>query len=170
MLGFSAREVAATLDASPPSIDTALQRARRTVQERLPAQSQQATLRALGDDRLRAVVGKFVDAWERADVDAVVGLLAQDVQLAMPPVPTWFRGRADVAVFLARRPLRTTSRLLATQANGQPAFGNYGWDDARQAFVANDLIILTLAGPQIADITAFLSPGLLADFGLPERI
>jgi RNA polymerase sigma-70 factor (ECF subfamily) len=170
VLGFSAREVAATLDASPPSIDTALQRARKTVDERLPAQSQQATLRALGDDRLRAMVGKFVDAWERADVDAVVGLLAEDVLLAMPPVPTWFRGRADVAIFLARRPLRTTSRLLATQANGQPAFGNYAWDEARQAFVAKDLIILTLAGAQIADITAFLSPGLLADFGLPERI
>jgi RNA polymerase sigma-70 factor, ECF subfamily len=116
------------------------------------------------------VVGKFVDAWERADVDAVVGLLAEDVLVAMPPVPTWFRGRADVAIFLARGPLRTTSRLLVTQANGQPAFGHYKWEEAQQAFVAKDLIILRLAGPQIADITAFRSPGLLPGFGLPERI
>src|SRR6188472_1201981 len=70
VLGFSAREVAATLDATPAAVDTALQRARRNADERLPERSQQATMRALGDRRLREIVDRFVAAWERADVEA----------------------------------------------------------------------------------------------------
>jgi len=138
VLGFSAREVAATLDATPAAIDTALQRAHKNVQERLPARSQQVTLRALGDRRLRAIVDRFVAAWERADVDAVVGLLAEDALLTMPPIPTWFRGRDGIGAFLATRPLSgaVPTRLVATSANGQPAFGHYTWDAGREAFLA----------------------------------
>src|SRR2546422_561921 len=66
VLGFSAREVAATLEMTPAAVDTALQRAHKTVDDRLPARSQQATLQALGDERLREMVDRFVDAWERA--------------------------------------------------------------------------------------------------------
>ena len=109
VLGFSAREVAATLDATPAAVDTALQRARRNADERLPEHSQQATMRALGDRRLREIVDRFVAAWERADVEAVVGLLAEQAVASMPPVPTWFRGREAVATFLAARPLGGTT-------------------------------------------------------------
>src|SRR5207247_1664192 len=82
--------------------------------ERLPEQSQQATLRALGDDGLREIVNEFVAAWERADVDAVVAMLADDPAMTMPPLPTWYQGREAVATFLKGWPLAGTvpSRMV----------------------------------------------------------
>ena len=123
VLGFSAREVADSLDATPVSVDSALQRAHKTVDARLPERSQQATLRTLGDETLRAIVGRFVAAWERADVDEVVAMLADDAALTMPPVPTWYRGREAIAAFLARVPLagRRRWRLVTTDGfRGDP--------------------------------------------------
>ena len=78
VLGFSAKEVAETLETTTASVNSALQRARKTVDERMPEQSQQATLRSLGDDGVREIVEGYVDAWERGDVDAVVAMLAED--------------------------------------------------------------------------------------------
>src|SRR5205807_10500513 len=101
VLGFSAREVAKTLDTTTASVNSALQRARKAVDERLPEQSQQATLRSLGDERLTEVVDGYVDAWQRGDVEAVVAMLTEDAAFAMPPLATWFRGHDDIAVFLA---------------------------------------------------------------------
>src|ERR671931_1379314 len=75
VLGFSAQETAETLETTVPSVNSALQRARKAVDERLPEQSQQATLRSLGDDRLREIVEAYIEAWERGDVEAVVGML-----------------------------------------------------------------------------------------------
>jgi len=172
VLGFSAREVAATLDATPAAVDTALQRARRNADERLPERSQQATMRALGDRRLREIVDRFVAAWERADVEAVVGLLTEQAVVSMPPVPSWFRGRDAVATFLAARPLagRTPVRLLATGANGQPAFAQYRRPAGGDAFLPVDLFVLTLEGERIAEITAFLDDEMFARFGLPARL
>src|SRR6185312_2559233 len=74
VLGFSAQDTAQSLDTTVPSVNSALQRARKTVDERLPAQSQQATLRTLGDQRLREVVEGYMDAMGRGDVDAVVAM------------------------------------------------------------------------------------------------
>ncbi|HTE61479.1 MAG TPA: RNA polymerase subunit sigma-70, partial [Solirubrobacteraceae bacterium] len=84
VLGFSAREVAETLDTTTASVNSALQRARKTVDEHLPDRSQQATLRSLGDDGIRELVERYVDAWERGDVDAVAAMLAEDAAIAMP--------------------------------------------------------------------------------------
>ena len=171
VLGFSAREAAETLETTPAAIDTALQRARKNVDERLPARSQQATLRTLGDSRLREIVDRFVAAWERADVAAVVGMLAEDALLTMPPLPTWFRGREAIAIFLAGWPLAgTPTRLVATRANAQPAFANYFWDADQGAFVANDLVVLTMDGGDIAEITAFLTHDIVERFALPSEI
>ena len=170
VLGFSAREVAETLNATPASIDSALQRAHRTVDERLPERTQQATLRALGEEGLREIVDEFVAAWERADVDGVVALLAEDALLTMPPLSTWFRGREAIGEFLGRWPLAGTPiRLVATSANGQPAFANYFWDAERKAFRANDIVVLTMDGGRIAEITAFVAPEIVGRFGLPEE-
>src|SRR5918999_682930 len=93
VLGFSAREVGESLETSVPSVNSALQRARTTVDERLPEQSQQATLRSLGDERLREVVEGYMDAMARGDVDAVVAMLTEDATFAMPPLRTWYGGR-----------------------------------------------------------------------------
>src|SRR4051794_12486909 len=121
VLGFSGAEVAEALETTPASVYSALQRAHAAVDERLPERSQQATLRALGDERLRELVEGFVGAWERADIRAVVDLLTEDVAVTMPPIPTWFQGRDTVAAFLARAPLAEGRRwrIVPTRANGQ---------------------------------------------------
>jgi RNA polymerase sigma-70 factor (ECF subfamily) len=172
VLAFSAREVAETLDSSPASVDSALQRAHRSVEQRLPEQSQQATLRALGDDRLSQLVGGYVDAWERGDIEAVVAMLAKDGRVTMPPIPTWYRGREAVGAFLTERVLRGDGRrrLLPVGANGQPAFGQYFWDEAEGRLTAHGITVLTLKGGQIQEITAFLQPESFVRFGLPLQL
>ena len=84
---------------------SALARARGSLRAALPERSQQEVLREMGDRQVRATVAAFVAAWERHDVDAVVALLAEDVEMTMPPYAEWYRGRAAVAAFLAEMPL-----------------------------------------------------------------
>jgi RNA polymerase sigma-70 factor (ECF subfamily) len=168
VLGFSAREVAATLETTTAAVNSALQRARAAVDERLPEQSQQATLRSLGDDKVRALVERYVDAWERGDVDAVVAMLAEDAAFSMPPLPTWYRGRAAIADFLPRGPLAMRRRFIPIRANGQLAFGTYRWDSGR--FVGNAVHLITLRGTQISDVTCFLTLAAFPAFGLPEQL
>ena len=170
VLGYTGAEVAATLDTNPDAVYSALQRAHKSVEQRLPEQTQQATLRSLGDDRLRELVEVYVDACERQDVDALAARLAEDAALTMPPVPTWYRGRDVIATFLQQRPLAERWRVLPIRANGQPAFGHYRWDEALQAFIARAVSVLTLDGDQIAEITAFREPELLERFGLPPSL
>src|SRR5688500_9375677 len=104
VLGFSAQEVADLLETSVASVNSALQRARRTIDEKLPEQSQQATLRTLGDERLREIVEQYMDAMGRGDVDTVVSMLADDAAWSMPPLATWYHGAA-VRDFLRVGPL-----------------------------------------------------------------
>ena len=196
VLGFSAREVAESLETTTASVNSALQRARTAVDERLPEQSQQATLRALGDERLTEIVDGYVDAWQRGDVDAVVAMLAEDATFAMPPLRTWFRGRDAIAAFLAGWPLSGLWRwrTVRVRANGQAALAFYSWDPEEQAYLRFALNVLTLRGELISDVTAFLTrstedpdrrviarlPEQPADprttaaaferFGLPERL
>jgi RNA polymerase sigma-70 factor (ECF subfamily) len=172
VLGFSARDVAQSLDMAPASVDSALQRAHKTVDERLPAHSQQATLRALGDEGLREMVEAYVAAWERADIDAVVAMLAQDAAMTMPPRSTWYQGRAAIAEFLRGWPLAGTmpSRIVPTRANAQLAFGHYTWDADRGTFASHAIHVLTLDGAEIAEISAFLTSEPFERFGLPAEI
>jgi RNA polymerase sigma-70 factor (ECF subfamily) len=196
VLGFSAREVAEILETSTASVNSALQRARKTVDDRLPEQSQQETLRSLGDEGLREVVDTYVDAWDRADIDAVVAMLTEDATFAMPPLRTWFGGRDAIAIFLAGWPLsgQWRWRHVQVRANGQPALAFYSWDEEAQTYLPFALNVLTLRGERISDVTAFITrstqipdreviarlpeqpadPGRLAaafeNFGLPERL
>ena len=172
VLGFSAKEAAETLEMTPAAVDTSLQRAHKTVDERLPARSQQATLRALGDERLREIVDRFVHAWEVADVDSIVAMLTHDATITMPPQPTWYRGRDAVATFLRAIPLAPGRRwrVLPVTANEQLAFGEYRWNETTERFVAAAVAVLTLADHLIADITAFRGREVFAGFGLPGRL
>jgi RNA polymerase sigma-70 factor (ECF subfamily) len=158
VLGFSAREVAEALDTTAASVNSALQRARRTVRERLPDRSQQATLRSLGDDRLREIVEGYVEAWDRGDVQAVVAMLTEDATFAMPPLKTWFGGREAISEFLAGWPLSGEWRWRAVRvrASGQEALAFYSWDAGQGAYLPFALNILTLRGSRISDVTAFL--------------
>jgi RNA polymerase sigma-70 factor, ECF subfamily len=174
VLGFSAREVAESLETSVASVNSALQRARKAVDERLPAQSQQATVRALGDQRLEELVHAYVDAWERGDVEAVAAMLADDAVVTMPPMATWFSGHDAFVVFLAewafaRRGCKP-GRLVRSHASGQVAFGAYQWDEEAECFRGHVLQVLTLDGPRIAEVTGFVEPALFPRFGLPTTV
>jgi RNA polymerase sigma-70 factor, ECF subfamily len=170
VLGFSAREVAESLDTTVPSVNSALQRARKAVEQRVPARSQQQTLRSLGDERVRELVARYVDAWERGDAEAIVAMLAEDATFAMPPYSTWFRGIDAIRAFLPMGPLRERWRFVPVRANGQLAFATYGWDAERQVYAAHAIDVLTLEGDRVKDVTAFLTPDAFAGFGLPPQL
>ena len=169
VLGFSAREAAEALETTAASVNSALQRARAAVEERLPTQSQQATIRSLGDTRLRDLVQSYVDAWERRDVDAIAALLVEDARFAMPPFPNWFAGRDVVVTFIVGTG-KHRLRHVVTSANGQPAIAWYMWSAATGAYVPTSIEVLTLDGTQVKQIVAFASPDLFARFGLPAQV
>ena len=169
VLGFSAREVAESLETTAASVNSLLQRARRTVEERLPAQSQQETLRSLGDDRLRDVVGRYVEAWESRNVEALRALLVEDASFEMPPHPNWFHGRDTVIAFIVGTGTPRLRHVL-TRANGQPAVGWYLWSPSRDRYVATALEVLGLQGDRVKDITAFALPRLFPVFGLDREL
>jgi RNA polymerase sigma-70 factor, ECF subfamily len=181
VLGFSAQEAAEALETTVASVNGALRRARRAVSDRLPERSQQATLRALGDNGVRDVVERYIDAWERADVDAIIAMLAEDATFAMPPLRTWYRGRDAITVFLTRFALLDRWRLVPARANGQLAFANYSWETEKRTYTAKTLDVLTLDGTLVAEITAFVTPftrgparerfaDVFERFGLPDHI
>jgi RNA polymerase sigma-70 factor, ECF subfamily len=169
VLGFSAREAADVLESTPVSIDSALQRAHKAVDDRLPAQSQQQTLRLLGDEHLGELVERYIAAWERNDIDAVVSMLAEDARMVMPPLPSWYSGREQVASFLHDYTLRDgrSWKMVPTSANGQPALATYEWHEQIGVFRPHSISVLTLRGSQIEGIMAFLDPELLELFALP---
>src|ERR671915_570254 len=171
VLGFSAREVAESLDTTVPSVNSALQRARRAVRERLPERSQQATLRSLGDERARALIEAYLDAWRRADIDALRALLAEDAVFSMPPWPIWWQGGETIAGFsaTAARVCPSTRRVPA-HANGQPAVASYGLDRDSGRYTASAIDVFTFEGDAIKEITAFVNPGLFARFGPPAEL
>jgi RNA polymerase sigma-70 factor (ECF subfamily) len=164
VLGFSASEVADSLETTVASVNSALQRARKTVDERLPEQSQQATLRALGDERLREVVEGYMDAMQRGDVDAVVDMLADDAAWSMPPLPAWFSGRDALRGFLTLGPLSGDWRWrhLPARANGQAAIGSYAWYADDQSYRPFALDVLTLEGTRIKEVTSFITRSTLS--------
>jgi RNA polymerase sigma-70 factor (ECF subfamily) len=165
VLGFSAAEVAAQLDTSLASVNSALQRARKVIDSAAP--TQQSVLRDLGDDEVNAIVARWGNAWEIGDVDAIVTMLADDARFSMPPLPEWYVGRDEIRAFLVGGPLLSRWRFLPTTANGQLAFGTYLWDDGR--YVPGGLDVLTIRSGQVADVTSFLNADLTR-FGLPAFI
>ncbi len=165
VLGFSAAEVAEALDTSVPSVNSALQRARSTINERLPEQSQQATLLALDDESLRELVESYTNALQQGDVDALLGMLTEDAAWSMPPVTGWFRGHEAIAAFLTDYPLRERWRHVPVRANGQLAVGCYMWNEATERYDAAVLDVITLRGARIEDVTGFLAPWVTRRFG-----
>jgi RNA polymerase sigma-70 factor (ECF subfamily) len=170
VIGFSAREVAELVDASIPAVNSALQRARRIVNDHIQSQASHQTARSIGDTRLREIVDGYIDAFERGDVPTLVALLTEDATWSMPPEPEWYRGRAAITAFLVAGPMRVRWRHRTTVANGQPAVGCYLWDAGRQAYTAKVLDVLTLRGDRIAAVTAFIDGRLFPRFGLPAEV
>jgi RNA polymerase sigma-70 factor, ECF subfamily len=176
VLSYSAAEIAAMMATSTASVNSALQRARRLVAERVPPVSQQRTLADLDDARLRAVVDGYARALEHRDARALVSLLTEDVTWSMPPLPGWYRGREDVMAFARAVPLGDCGewRTLRATANGQPAVALYLDGPATRVgargggrFRAWSFTVLTLRDGAIAELTSFLGPEVFRAHGLP---
>jgi RNA polymerase sigma-70 factor (ECF subfamily) len=172
VLGFPGEEVATMLGSTVASVYSALQRAHKAVDDRLSPPSQQVVLREYGKDKLCRLAGAYVEAWERADVNALVKLPTEDVVLSMPPLPGWYEGRENVAQFLRRSPFRAGGRwrLVETRANGQLAFANYLWDASAGRFMPHSVDLLSLSGAGVKEITAFLLPERFPGFGLAPQL
>ncbi|AVT31734.1 RNA polymerase subunit sigma-70 [Plantactinospora sp. BC1] len=176
VLGWPASQTATLLDNSVASVNSALQRARATIREHLPERRLDWAPTAAPSEEERAVLRRYVDALERADLATVAELLAEDVRTTMPPYPTWFRGRESVLRALA------TSwdpalpgyvgrfRTLPTRANGRPAVATYvrrpGEPDHRPFAIS----VFWFGGGQITEIVAFHDPGLFPAFALPPSL
>jgi RNA polymerase sigma-70 factor (TIGR02960 family) len=171
VLGFRTAEVAEMLDTGETAVKGALQRARASVGARLPAGGRELAPPA-DSARERQLVGRFADAVESGDVDAMVVLLTNDALLTMPPLPLEYQGRDAIAGFLRYRegqrgrPLR----VVPTRANTQPAFGSYLPDTHAAIARATGLFVLTLEGDAVAAITWFTDTGLFQHFGLPRTL
>ncbi len=159
VLGFSAKETADMLQTSVASVNSALQRARAAVDERVPEQSQQATLRSLGDEAVRELIDRYVDAWERCDVEAFTALLTEEATFTMPPLASWYRGREGIATWARLAPMSGAWRWrsVLTRANGQLALAFYAWDEQDGGYLPFALNVLTLEGSSVSDVTAFIA-------------
>jgi RNA polymerase sigma-70 factor (ECF subfamily) len=168
VLGFHASEVAEMLEVTVQSVNSALKRARASLQRRQPAAGHQPPP-AAGSPAEDAIVAIFARAWESADLDALVALLTDDVFIAMPPEPFGYEGRDAVARYWARQfGAGRRFDLVPTRANGQPAFGAYLRVPAGIRH-ATGFYVLTLAGDRICGMTRF-EASVLPWFGLPRSI
>jgi RNA polymerase sigma-70 factor, ECF subfamily len=167
VLGFSAAEISGQLGTSVPSVTSALQRARTRLRHGLPAQSQQAAIRALGEERTRALVASYADALERGDADTLISMLTEDATWSMPPVPTWFAGHQAIREFLVRWPLADRWQHAPALVNGQLATACYLYDRPQGDYLPAVIDVLTIAGEKISAVTAFMTPDALG--GGPGR-
>jgi RNA polymerase sigma-70 factor, ECF subfamily len=173
VLGWPAKQTAALLEGSVASVNSALQRARATLREQLPERRLEWAPRAGPTEQERAVLRRYMDAVERADLAAVADLLAEEVRTTMPPFPMWFQGRDSVMAALAASwdpglpGYVGRFRMVPTQANRQPAAAGYvrGLDDS--GYSAFAISVLRIEDGRIVEITAFHDPGLFPAFALP---
>jgi RNA polymerase sigma-70 factor (TIGR02960 family) len=169
VLGFHATEVAEMVDSSVESVNSALKRARASLQRRLLSDTERAPAPVAGSPAEQALVAAFVRAYESADMPALIALLTDDVVMSMPPVPLEYEGREAVAGFCALifRPGRDYY-LVPTRANGQPAFGLYVTTPGGVRR-GTGLVVVALAGRKICSMTRFESD-VFPSFGLPEAL
>jgi RNA polymerase sigma-70 factor (ECF subfamily) len=171
VMGFSAAETAEALETTTAAVNSALQRARKQLDDRLPERSQQATLRSLGDERVREIASDYATALEQGDTDAVLALVSDDITWAMPPTPTWYRGREEIRRFIEAGPNTVRWRHRFTRANGQLAVAGYIWDEEREVYDGFVIDVVTLREDGlIGSVDAFIDSAWMRRFGLPEEL
>jgi RNA polymerase sigma-70 factor (ECF subfamily) len=173
VLDWPATDAAEISGLSVPALNSALHRARRTMQQHYaPEIFERAPVAA--DPATQQLLERYVSAWHAADIDQLTRLLREDVVMAMPPSPSWYRGLAAVRAFLVATafPVQPAVRwqLRPTRANGRPAFGIYQALSPEGPYQAFGLQTVLLADGRVREITTFTQPGLLAHFGLPPTI
>jgi RNA polymerase sigma-70 factor (ECF subfamily) len=164
VLGWSAAESGRLLSTSVASVNSALQRAHATLEKQLPAGGPGGW--AVSDDRRRALVERYVETWENADLDGFVAVLREDAVFSMPPRREWYRGRTAVRAFFARAWIQYGGfRLVPTGANGQPALALFSRSPRRLEWRPHSVHVLTLHDDSIAALTMFLAPEVFAAIG-----
>jgi RNA polymerase sigma-70 factor (TIGR02960 family) len=170
VIGYTSAEVASMLETSVAGVNSVLQRARASIErEQKAGQVARKHVRA-NDATEQALVRRLVDAWNSADIAAIVSLLTEDALLAMPPQPERYVGRDLIRTFLATVPAGgrlDRIRLVPTHANCQPAVAGYVRSDDSGPFQAEGILVLAFEGDAIASLTRFAGPDLCARFGLP---
>jgi RNA polymerase sigma-70 factor, ECF subfamily len=173
VLGWPARQTADLLEGSVAAVNSALQRARATLRRELPERRLEWSSEPGATEREREVLRRYMDAMERADLDAVAELLADEVRTTMPPWPLWFQGRDQVLAALSASWDEDSSayqgRFLMSpvRANGQPAVAAHVRRPGESAYHAFSLGVMRITGDRIVEITAFHDVRLFAAFGLP---
>ncbi|WP_405879762.1 sigma-70 family RNA polymerase sigma factor [Streptomyces sp. NBC_01384] len=167
VLEFSAAEVATQLETTVPAVNSALQRARAALAD----VGDPGEVPEPDDPEVRAVIQRYMRAFEAADVPALVRLLTDGAVLEMPPVPLWYRGSGDYGLFMRRvfemRGTGWAVRLLT--ANGQPALAAYAPEPGGGQRL-HTLQVLTVTGGRIAHNVVFADPSVFEAFGLPRQI
>ena len=173
VLGFSAAETAGLLDMTVAGANSALQRARAALE---PAQASGRLPRAgpsAGDQTERRLLDRYMSAWHASDVPALLSLLREDALLTMPPIPAAYRGHDAIGQFLCTVPAGgriSQITLIPTRANLQPAVAAYGRNDDGSGSTAYGIMVLTIDGDRIIEITGFADPELFSAFGLPTHL
>jgi RNA polymerase sigma-70 factor, ECF subfamily len=173
VLGFSAREAAELLDASPTSVHSALRRARATLDRKQAEGRLGLDRKHPPDDVERSLVQRYIQAWESIDVAALLRLLREDAVMTMPPDPAVFLGSRAIVDFFATVPAGGALDripLLRTHANRQPAVAAYASDPAAEALRPYGIMVLSLDGEAIAEITGCTDPTVFRHFGLPAEL
>lgn len=169
VLDWQASDVAEWLNLSVPAVNSALQRARRTLRllHALPENPFE-----LESSELQTLLEKYVTLWEEADLPGLVKLLQEDAWFTMPPLPVFFQGRTDIATVFSTMVFRPGRhwRLLPTRANGRPAFVTYDREIGDDTYQLYGLQVLDVVGGQIASIVTFLDLPALAPFTLPPTL
>jgi RNA polymerase sigma-70 factor (ECF subfamily) len=169
VLAWSARETAALLDTSVVASNSALQRARDTLKEHLPERRLDWRRSAAPDPLEQDVLARYMDAWTRTDLDALVHLLKEDAQLTMPPWPAWYEGRDSIARFLAENPFAPSASVyvhVPTRANRQPAFAVFRQAEPGAAFSPRGIDVLRIADGLIESIDFFMQPQVVERFAV----
>ena len=169
VIGYSAAEVAEMLATTVAAANSALQRARATIDQRRSAGEVARVHAATGAANERALVRRLAEAWRAADVPSIIALLKEDALLTMPPQPVRYVGRETVGAFLATVPgggHLERFRLVPTRANRQPAVAGYYREGDSGVFHAHAIMVLAIDGDAIASLTRFADADLFPRFGL----
>jgi RNA polymerase sigma-70 factor, ECF subfamily len=172
VLGWSVDEVADLLETTRAGVNSALQRARATLERRRAEGRLERGRAAVGEGLAAELVGRFIEAWEAVDVQRLAGLLRDDAVMTMPPAPLLYRGPTAIVDFFVTVPMEGAldrTRLLTTHANGHPAVAVY-FPDETGGHRAYGLMVLVLDSDRIAEIVGFADPSLFPAFGLPLEL
>jgi RNA polymerase sigma-70 factor, ECF subfamily len=175
VLDWRASEIAQLLEISVSAVNSALHRARMTLEKNYQREQREVAPFHRVDAATNVLLTRYLHSWETDDVDGLVALLKEDATLSMPPVPSWYQGREAIRTILRAVlfpfGVQDQWRLFPTHANGQPAFVVYRSNEATGLYCAFAVQVITLdSSGQITGVTAFLGPELAAFFGFPLQL